>query len=243
MTTVQTIAASRIYLSYERIVTATTGSSSHLYFGTDVKNVPGKQPFSDLYRAAEVLLDAGTTADVTTHVNTLMVLLPLNGAIAVKADRREEDIIAAGQLYFIPVENGEPVQVKNPFRNGAVNYLQLCFYTGQAAPAHTATASFDVNKYPACMMRISPAHFESYQLPFIVSIGKFAGRQDTVYNLLNPSNGVWLCVLSGAFEVQGRLLQEGDALAIIGEPNLEAEALSNDAVLLLLELPFFSVSV
>ncbi|MCX6318823.1 MAG: hypothetical protein NTW29_16210 [Bacteroidetes bacterium] len=229
---------STMYLSYERAVVNTTGCCSNYYFGNTGNRYPGKQSFSSLYRASEEQLDAGTVTEFIASENTLLVLLPVNGAIVVKDHQPEEDSIAAGQLYFIPMKNGERVQVKNPFLNGAVNYLQLCFYTGQAAPAQKATASFDVNKYPACMMRISPAHIESYLLPFMVSIGKFAGRQDTMYYFANPSNGAWACVLAGAFEVQGRLLQEGDALTLFGEPMIEMEALSNDALLFLIELPF-----
>ena len=44
-------------------------------------------------------------------------------------------------------------------------------------------------------------------------------------------------VIEGAFEVQGTLLHARDGLALWGTDKLEKEALSNDAIILLIELP------
>lgn len=233
----------QIFLSYERNLTESADSSSHVYFGNSENGKELKQPFGGLYWVSEEVLDAKALSIINSEKDTLLLILPVNGGVVVNRPQSEETIIAAGQLYFIPVKNGEHLQVKNPFSHGAVNYIQLRFRTGQSAPAHTATASFDVNKYPACMMRISPAFLEAVALPFIVSIGRFSGREDTVYHLHESSNSVFMIVLSGAFEVQGRLLHEADALVMTGEKSIDAEALSNEALLLFVEMPLAISSI
>jgi len=44
--------------------------------------------------------------------------------------------------------------------------------------------------------------------------------------------------IEGAFEIQGTLLHARDGLALCGTDEVEVEALSNDAIVLLIELPF-----
>ena len=67
-------------------------------------------------------------------------------------------------------------------------------------------------------------------------LGRFAGRAETVYPLRTPGAGVFVFVLAGAFEVASRLLHEKDGLALWDVAEIELEALSNDALLLVLEL-------
>ena len=63
-----------------------------------------------------------------------------------------------------------------------------------------------------------------------------AGREDGVYSLKNPQNGVFVFVIEGAFEVQNRLLEPRDGLAISAVEAIEFEALSNNAIILFLEI-------
>ena len=73
-------------------------------------------------------------------------------------------------------------------------------------------------------------------LPLTASIGQFAGRHEAVYQLANPEARLYAYVLTGAFELEGRLMHEKDGLALWNVAEIELEALSNDAVVLLLEL-------
>ena len=70
-------------------------------------------------------------------------------------------------------------------------------------------------------------------------IGRYAGRAEDRYQPRERKNGVFVFVLSGVFEVQNRLLHQRDGLSLTNVQNGEVdfEALSNDAVLLLLEVP------
>ena len=74
-------------------------------------------------------------------------------------------------------------------------------------------------------------------MPFTVSIGKFSGRGETIYKLPNRNSGLFAFVIEGAFEVEGRLLHARDGLTLWETEEAEMEALSNDAIVLLIELP------
>ena len=70
----------------------------------------------------------------------------------------------------------------------------------------------------------------------LVSIGKFSGRREAVYKMKSAQSNLFVLVIEGAFEVQGRLLHAKDGLALWNEPGeIEMEALSNDAIIFLIE--------
>lgn len=53
----------------------------------------------------------------------------------------------------------------------------------------------------------------------------------------SEQNSLFVFIIQGVFEVQGRLLHARDGLGLWNEANeIELEALSNDAIILLIEL-------
>jgi quercetin 2,3-dioxygenase len=85
------------------------------------------------------------------------------------------------------------------------------------------------------LVRLSASHFEGEKLPFQLSIGKFSGRGDTTYTLNEKGAGLFLFVIEGAFEADGRLLHPRDGLALWDTEKVEIEALSNDAIIVAIE--------
>jgi hypothetical protein len=67
-------------------------------------------------------------------------------------------------------------------------------------------------------------------------VGRFKGRGENGYSL-SPSSALYSFVLAGVFEIDGRLLHERDGIALWATDKIEMEALSNDAILLTIELP------
>jgi quercetin 2,3-dioxygenase len=76
--------------------------------------------------------------------------------------------------------------------------------------------------------------------PAYAYIGKYDGRKKGIYSLQNKNNGIYCFVIEGAFEIQDRLLHAKDGLAIWNTDEIDFEALSNGAILLLFELPLCS---
>ncbi|HLO38529.1 MAG TPA: hypothetical protein VK173_08565, partial [Lacibacter sp.] len=92
---------------------------------------------------------------------------------------------------------------------------------------------YDVNKKCGDVVR---AVSKRYELPAILSVGKFSGRAETVYYTERSSANVFVFVLEGAFEVEGRLLHARDGLALWQATSVEMEALSNDALVMVVEM-------
>lgn len=56
-----------------------------------------------------------------------------------------------------------------------------------------------------------------------------------IHHVNSNKKGVFAFVIEGAFEIQGRLLEAKDGLALWNDNEIEMEALSNGAIILLIE--------
>ena len=68
-------------------------------------------------------------------------------------------------------------------------------------------------------------------------IAQFDGRKELHYQLKNKQNGIFVYIINGAFEFENRLLESGDALSLKETEDVEWESLSENAMLLLIEIP------
>jgi hypothetical protein len=73
------------------------------------------------------------------------------------------------------------------------------------------------------------------EAPYFISVGKFNGRGEAIYQRRGGDTGIFIYVMRGAFEAEGRLLHEQDGLAIWDVDKIEMEALSNGALVCLVE--------
>jgi redox-sensitive bicupin YhaK (pirin superfamily) len=68
-------------------------------------------------------------------------------------------------------------------------------------------------------------------------LGKFDKNITTDYALKDKSNGVYCFVISGVFNVDGQVLSRRDAMGIWEIEKLNLESLSENAEILLMEVP------
>ncbi len=66
------------------------------------------------------------------------------------------------------------------------------------------------------------------------NVKMFKGREEVDFCL--RKKGAFTYVIRGAFEVQHRLIETGDGVALWNTSNIEIEALSDNAVILVIEL-------
>jgi quercetin 2,3-dioxygenase len=115
-----------------------------------------------------------------------------------------------------------------------VNFLQIKIGRPfRSLRAETQVFSFDLTNCKNKLLDVYPDAQYARHKSFI---GKFAGREECVFQM--EGKGLFFFVIEGAFEVQYRLLEARDGLALWNVRSVEIEALSKDAIILLLELPF-----
>lgn len=175
--------------------------------------------FDDVTLAGEKSCKIGLVA------GQYFVIIPLVGTIHFE-NTDENNLVNPGEALFISTDT----VITNPYSDELVNFLRIAF-AGCPNEKITTITCFDIDAQKNQLVGIgTPA--EKFPL---IKIGKFHGRAETLHHLQSKSNGTFVYVIAGAFEVQYRLLEAKDSLAVWDTETLELEALSNEAILLVIE--------
>lgn len=226
----------KFFLAQERGVEETAHFSILNTFNSGIFFHEHKQPFGNIYQVNDDSLDAGCSMDIHLEKYSYLILPPVMGAITVEKPACPKGILAAGQLQVIISDKEETFTIRNPFKEGVVNFLQIAIRDDKAITDRVSSISeYDINNCPNELIKISPGKGDTSLFPFAICIGKFDGREETIFPLKNKNSGAFALIIEGAFEVQGRLLHVGDALAVWNTPGVEIEAFSNQAIILVIE--------
>jgi hypothetical protein len=170
----------------------------------------------------------------TYEEDTCVVLLPITGALNYRNDIHTEELVQSEQLKILVIEKGASCTFHNPFDQEWINYLHIGFKT---TPSQTGQPSTLQNIEFKNMNELVgfgfPAQTGDQPDGYI---GMYEGRSEGNYTLKNTNHGLFVYVIRGAFEVQGRLMEYRDGLSLWNTNEIEFEALSNNAIILLLEI-------
>jgi hypothetical protein len=165
--------------------------------------------------------------------NMRIVLLPIAGAIHYCKDRHTEEFVESEQIKILEIEKGLPYTFHNPFEEEWINYLHIGFKTSSSQVEHPSlTQPIGFKK----MNELVAFGWDQQNDQPTGCIGIYEGRSEGNYRLKKQGNGLFVYIISGAFEVQGRLMEYRDGLSLWDTQEIEFEALSNNAIILLLEI-------
>lgn len=223
----------KIFLGDEHGIVETMDYRNRILFNCDSQYNGHREPFEHFYLLNDYTLDGGASVQVHFSEDSFVLLLPVVGAIQYCNERQKEQVVIAGQSMILMKKAGEGIELVNVFEEELVNVLVLAFKAGDDQLPSGFIYSYNVNEKPGGLVR---AVSKRYELPAILSVGKFSGRAETVYHSEQHSANVFVFILEGAFEVEGRLLHARDGLALWQTTAVEMEALSNDALVIVIEM-------
>lgn len=188
-----------------------------------------RAPFHQLNALNDETLKASHTISHPSVENSSVVLLPVVGGVEYAVDENEKTFVEAGESVFVAVPAGSILHITNPYDYELVNYLHVWFAGREQQPGY-AKSTFDL-----------PGHQNNFITLFEygetrVHLGRFSARVDSVFHSTRDVSYVFAYVLEGAFEYENRLLEARDGLALSRVCVSEFEALSNDAIVLILEV-------
>lgn len=204
-----------IYLAEQRACTQSHWQRSFSTFHI-------KAGFGKLKLLNDDTLKAGHTFNYSFAEDMRILLLPIVGGLKYQ-HATDSGFIEVGESQFISLPKGEKLAITNEYESELINFICVGGWS-QCSAVENRRYSFDLDAGKNEMITM-PAF----------SIGKFGGREEGVYQLKNPDKGVFVFVVEGAFELQNRLLQPRDGLALWNTSEIEFEALSEGAILLLIE--------
>lgn len=221
----------QIYLSDQRGKTEITGYRSFHTLNFGKYSNPDRGPFENILFINDNTLGQSGTTEQKVRENAGILLLPLVGSCGYHAGF-DQGVVEPGEAHLLLNHRSPAVQIANVYQEELINYLTIGFSTDRKSD--NQRISFDIDKNVSQLVPIisDTSAIEAGVGP--IYIGRFGGRVDGIYKVQNPK-GVFIFVIEGAFEVQNRLLQSRDALALRNVTEIEFEALSNDAILLIME--------
>jgi redox-sensitive bicupin YhaK (pirin superfamily) len=222
--------AGKIFLHDQRGIQETDWFRCYSTFCNGYFPHPHKKPFGNLCVLDEDTLAAGHTLIRDTPAATSVILLLLVGSLQYQVPGEEAQVITPGNFCVLLLPAGTAYAVANPYEAAGclIRFLRI-HLDGLINPVSPVV-------YPTGIEQTNCLHEQ--ELPVnnaVFAIGAFDGRQEAVYRLKQAGSGVYVLCLQGAFEVQGRLLHAMDGLALEKEKAIELEALSNQAIVLIVE--------
>ena len=220
----------KIFLADERGVNKLDWFRSYNTFNFGKYFSEHKKAFGDLYVLNDDTLAAGKSLWMTAEDPTDILLIPIVGALEFKTDDISSEVIEAGQALAYPANKNSTIVFNNPYENDLINFLQIWIKRKTEIKVNAVDIfSFDINEEKNSLIDLF-SKSSNYK------IGKYKGREEGCYKLSNADGGLFVFIIEGAFEVQGRLLHQRDGLALWNVNEVDFEALSNDAIILFLEV-------
>ncbi|WP_080056662.1 pirin family protein [Spirosoma aerolatum] len=235
----------QIFLSDQRGCSQLDFFRSYHSFNFGSYSAESREPFGTIQVLNDDALMAGHSVCMQLERNTDVVILPLVGGLEYKSDAGN-GFLDAGQVLILSLAASMKYEICNPYETETINYLAIWLINPSGrSRSGSQIYSFDFQTKNSLLPLFDVAASNSFNdSSFRAFIGRYGGRQEGIYPLYSDQHdvratGVYVFVLNGAFEVQNRLLHERDGLALLDIRHGEVafEALSNDAMLLLLEVP------
>ena len=184
-----------------------------------------RTPFRQLSVLNDETLAPKKHVDYFVETNQTIVLIPLVGAIDLKLENSDE-FITVNQVHIFSIEKESTFSISNPYEIELVNFLQIRF-NSKSQDSNKITFDLDIRNKVTTL-----AENEN----FCLSIGLFDARCEVIHHIKNNNHGLFTFVLNGAFEFQNRLLENRDGLKIWEVDKIEFEALSENAMLLIIDV-------
>jgi quercetin 2,3-dioxygenase len=212
----------QIYLSDRRGIFQCEGFRSFRTLNFAEYHAPGREAVESLIAFNDETLAAEEMVILTTPVRCSIALIPLVGGLEIQSENEEPEYVSAGEVFCFDADPETDYRITNPFPDHAVNYLQLRFAYSEKHRKPTLGA-FDIED----KNKLIPISSE-----LGIYIGTYNGREEDAFIPENPARPIFTFIIEGAFEVQNRLLEKRDALTVWNAAELEFEALSQGAIIL-----------
>ncbi|GAB3181967.1 pirin family protein [Telluribacter humicola] len=227
----------KIFLSYQRgqIQTPQLNRYSTLNFEQNFDE--HKTQVGNLYAVNEETVGGFQTVEYRAPRASHVILIPVTGALDFIFHNGSLATVDVEELFVYTIPANCTFEIRNPYPVQSISYLQLWVSAEEPEVKPRARVfGFEFTALENILLELVPGTSQATNLPFSLHLGRFNGRKEATYRLKNKSSQFFAFVLSGAFEVEGRLLHEKDSLALWDLEEVEIEALSYNALMLVLEV-------
>lgn len=180
---------------------------------------------SQLKKTAEIILNENGSFDFEYEANCNILVIVLYGEIVINDFKKP---ISAEQIFTLKSTEANILHLKNNLNDEKADVL-LFELKSKKTENHFSVEDLNITEKNK-LIQIS----ENIEFPNF--IGLYDGRKEEQYSLYQKETSIFGMVINGAFEFQNRLMETRDAILLNEIAELEFEALSENALLIFLEI-------
>lgn len=187
-------------------------------------------------------VSAGMGFGTHSHENMEIISIPLSGDLEHKDSMGNSTIIKSGDIQVMSAGSGIKHSEYNHHKDQVVKFLQIWIIPNQrnTTPRYDQITLNPLDSQNKFQQILSPNPDDEgvwIQQDAWFHLGNFDNDIETQYNLKKESNGVYFFVLEGSFTVNNQTLNSRDGLGIWDVNQFEIKSNSENARLLIMEVP------
>lgn len=203
---------------------------------------PGRMQFGALRVLNDDVVLGGKGFGSHPHDNMEIISILLEGALEHKDNMGNEVVTTAGGVQVMSTGSGVFHSEYNYNADAPAKFLQIWLYPNQlnVTPRYEQVMLDATQQQDQLQQFIAPQpqpgatwiHQDAW-----FSMGTFSKGKEVSYPLHKPGNGVYLFVISGAFNTEKTLLEARDGIGITGADTITFTAQQDNAAILVMEVP------
>ncbi|NDV79055.1 pirin family protein [Dysgonomonas sp. 511] len=205
---------------------------------------PDRMNFGLLRVVNDDIVAPGEGFGTHPHENMEIVSIPLHGALAHKDSMGHTEVIEVGEVQVMSAGTGITHSEYNASEEKPVGFFQIWVFPEENGlkPRYDQKAFDFMHNKNKLVQIVGPKKDESNHGLWVhqdvwFNIGTFDKGESTVYKVKKEGNGVFAMVVEGEFAVEGQKLHRRDALGLWDTGKIEIKAESEDARILLIDVP------
>lgn len=176
------------------------------------------------------------------HENMEIISIPLSGALEHKDSMGNKHVIESGEVQVMSAGTGITHSEYNANKNEEVKFFQIWVYPReQGVKPRYGQKRFDLDaKKNDLTLVVSPDEAEAslwVHQDVWFSLGNFDEAKEMTYNIKKKGNGAFVMVVEDSFQIGDTKLDKRDAVGISDVDTINIKSLSDDARLLIIDVP------
>ena len=215
--------------------------SKHTFSFANYYN-PQRMHFGVLRVLNDDRVEAGMGFGTHPHDNMEIISIPLEGDLEHKDSMGNTTIIKKGDVQVMSAGSGITHSEYNRSKDSLVKFLQIWIFPNKknVAPRYDQISLNSNDRHNKLQQIVSPnANEEGVWInqDAWFFMGKFDKELEVEYQIKKSGNGVYAFVLTGDFTIDGIALNIRDGLGIWHTEKITIKSDSNEAEILLMEVP------
>ncbi len=176
------------------------------------------------------------------HDNMEIITIPLEGALEHKDSMGNKEVVKAGEIQVMSAGTGIYHSEYNHYKDKALKLFQIWLIPNKrnVTPRYDQMV-LDINQRRNKLQQILSPSAEDEGVWIHQDAWFFLGSFDKDFTITHtikkPGNGVYIMVVNGKVEINGIQLEDRDAIGIKDTNEISIKAITQDAEVLVMDIP------